>query len=167
MIIGSPEVGKGIDLSLLPTSLLSESSKVQRKTGEITASDGVHLTYEISDNYFEVSEGEDFHFLAWIDKRGNLHLTVNNEVNGEKSKHIFPSKLADYILTTWATKISAIVDAWYPDGGTNITQYSQAIARGETPKQAALSTWTGELAKRHSFKNVTQENGAIFVTFER
>lgn len=116
-----------------------------------------------SENRLEIKEGI-YVFRAELDRDGFIHFIILNEIQGQRSDNLYPSQLFDLVLERWKTKIKGISIAWYPDGGTNITQFNEAKGQGLSDKEALFSTWTGRLAQKHGFTEIdefAEEDGLV------
>ena len=68
-------------------------------------------------------------------------------------------------------QVNSIRGAWLQGtDSVNYSQYTQGIANGLAPEQAALNTWTGKLAQQYGYtqvQSVEQSSGNIYALFAR
>ncbi len=160
-IIGNSDQLKGIPNS----EIVMDSTSVTRRIAKGLS--GREVIIDSSPDKIELTEGK-YKFKAYLTKNGLVNFTILNEIEGQRSENLFPRQLIELVLNKWKTKIKGIAVAWYPDGGTNITQFNDAKKRGGSDEEALFSTWTGKIARENGFTKVTefaQEDGLVVANF--
>lgn len=137
--------------------MLSESNVLAVTNGEIG--------YETSKSSYHVyEEGTTFGLDAYLSDNGNLKIFtfLVDDYRNIRSR-LRGRDLFDAVIKHFGIQNIKTFEADWRKGSTNYLQYRKAINDGKSPKEAALSTWSGLQAKKHGLSRVVSVRENVIV----
>lgn len=117
-------------------------------------------------------DGFNHGFLARVSSEGQMRFSVR--AGGDRAQFGSGSDMFDSFMLRArndGVEINSIAGEWHiGTDSVNAAQYRNAIELGHSPRQAALSTWTGRMATRYGYTDVyvpDVQSGVVRPVFTR